>query len=629
MSEKIINWNFAKNWFHRNHSRQREIASQYQGEWLSFDIYDDGVKKITYDKLKEIYDQINSIDPRTLMLFSSHEFGRARKYETNIPIPENLIEIPIIIDGENDGVFNPSDKIIFYGQGPSGFDYDDSEVKWSQNLYFNSSKYWIFIPEDNSLRGKRISFTLDPSQIDISLDYGISYYHSEIDLINPDLSGLRWYGAQVQNSSTQIITTPTPNSKSEVDCFIELKLKGYSISGSSSTFHSIELHANSINGNKIGSTSSWTGNGLRTIAGSISGADLNSTGNNFFISNLSTDNNSSPLIDFLSMKYGRKLVFNGKKLDFYSPVENASLRFNFYDELPENASILDISNPESPKQISIKEQLYIEVTTPINKPGRYIVFNQNDIDSISSFIKIEQNNFSNLRNYNIRADYIIIGPDIYRDSATPLIDLRSPAIYASLEDIYQEFSGGNIDPMAIRTFIQWTQENWISPSPMHLLLLGDSGYDYRNINGLSAIIVPTIQVQSFISYPSDDRLTTIYGNLPELSIGRFPAKNISQVESFIDKIIFIETNNILGPWRQKLTLIADDPARPEPNHGGIATGKSHTLNSETLADIIPSIIDVEKIYMLEYPEVSDASAYGVTKPAATEALFNSIKMVQQ
>ena len=329
------------------------------------------------------------------------------------------------------------------------------------------------------------------------------------------------------------------------------------------------------------------------------------------------------------MRYGRKLVFSGKQLEFFSPTENTNLRFSFNDELPENVNIFDISDSKSPKQISIKEQLYIEVATPANKPGRYIVFNQNDIDSISSFVSTGQNDFSSLRNYNTRADYIIIGPDMYRDSTTPLIDLRSPAIYASLEDIYKEFSGGNIDPMAIRTFVQWTQENWIPPSPIHLLLLGDSGYDYRNINGQSAIVVPTIQVQSFISYPSDDRLSTIYGNLPELSTGRFPAKNISQVESFIDKIMFIETSNILGPWRQKLTLIADDPARPEPNHGGIATGKSHTLNSETLSDIIPSIIDVEKIYMLEYPEVSDASAYGVTKPAATEALFNSIRMVQQ
>ena len=225
----------------------------------------------------------------------------------------------------------------------------------------------------------------------------------------------------------------------------------------------------------------------------------------------------------------------------------------------------------------------------------------------------------------MRADYIIIGPKEFSDAAMPLINLRYPAIYANLEDIYLEFSAGNKDPMAIRTFLQWTQENWISPAPIHLLLLGDSGYDYRNISGISSIIVPTIQVQSFISYPSDDRLTTIYGNLPELSIGRFPAKDVSQVESFVEKIKFIETEKSYGPWRQKVTLVADDPARPEPNHGGIATGKSHTLNSETLSEIIPSKFDTEKIYMLEYPEVSDASAYGVTKPEATEALLNSIR----
>ena len=625
LSKKIINWSSARSWFHKNRSRQREFSLQDQGKWLSFDIYNDGVKKISFNNLNESYDQLSSIDPRSLMLFSSYELGRSREYETNISIPENLVEIPIIIDGEEDGVFDSSDKIIFYGQGPSGFDYDDNEVKWSQNLYFNSSKYWVFIPTDNYLRGKRIPFASSPSQIDISLDYGISYHHSELDLINPDFSGLRWYGPQVQNGSTQIISTPTPDGKNEVDCFIELRIRGYSLSGSSSTFHSINLYANSINGNKIGGTSSWTGNGLRTIAGSISGSDLNSAGNNFFISNLSSDYNSSPLIDFLTMKYGRKLVYDNKQIEFFSPVENTSLRFNFYNELADNSNIFDISNPLSPKKISIKDKIYIEVITPVNKPGRYIVFNQNDIDSINSFKYEGQNNFSKLRNYNIRADYIIIGPNTFREAAMPLLNLRNPAIYASLEDIYQEFSGGNIDPMAIRTFLQWTQENWISPSPIHLLLLGDSGYDYRNINGASAIVVPTIQVQSFISYPSDDRLTTIYGNLPELSIGRFPAKNISQVESFIEKIMFIETSNILGPWRQKLTLVADDPARPEPTHGGIATGKSHTLNSETLSDIIPSIIDVEKIYMLEYPEVNDASAYGVTKPAATEALFNSIR----
>ncbi len=86
LSEKIINWNSAKNWFHKNQSRQRENSLQYQGEWLSFEIFTDGVKKISFNKLKENYDQLSYTDPRSLMLFSSHEFGRARQYETNITI---------------------------------------------------------------------------------------------------------------------------------------------------------------------------------------------------------------------------------------------------------------------------------------------------------------------------------------------------------------------------------------------------------------------------------------------------------------------------------------------------------------------------------------------------------------
>ena len=614
-----------KTGFIKTYLSKEDILHETKAKWLNFDIQNDGVKKISYNNLKENYSDLDLIDPRSLMLFSSNEFGRARNYETNIPIPENLIEIPLIITGEDDGVFDPNDKIIFYAQGPSGFDYDGNEIKWSQNLYFNSSKYWIFLPEDNSLRGKRINAASIPSQIDDTLDYGMSYYHNERDLINPDLSGLRWYGNEVQNGSIQMISTQTPNNKDEVDCYVELKLRGYSLNGSSNVFHSIELRANSLNDNKIGSTSSWTGNGTRTISGTISGTYLNDAGNNFFIGNISSDNNSSPLIDFLTLRYGRKLVLSNGQIDFFSPIENANIRFNFYSNLSNNSIAFDISDPYSPKKISIKNNNNIEIQAPSNRPGRYVVFEHSAIDSVTTFELIGQNNFSELRNFTARANYIIIGPERYRDAAMPLINLRSPAIYAALEIIYQEFSGGNQDPMAIRTFLQWTQENWIAPAPIHLLILGDSGYDYRNINGLSAIIVPTIQVQSFISYPSDDRLTTIYGNLPELSIGRFPAKNVSQVESFVEKIEFIETTNIFGSWRQKVTLVADDPARPEPNHGGIATGKSHTLNSETISSIIPSIIDIEKIYMLEFPEVSDASAYGVIKPAATQTLFSSIR----
>ena len=35
----------------------------------------------------------------------------------NQTILDNLLEIPLYIEGENDGVFNLEDKIIFYGRG--------------------------------------------------------------------------------------------------------------------------------------------------------------------------------------------------------------------------------------------------------------------------------------------------------------------------------------------------------------------------------------------------------------------------------------------------------------------------------------------------------------------------------
>ena len=193
-----------------------------------------------------------------------------------------------------------------------------------------------------------------------------------------------------------------------------------------------------------------------------------------------------------------------------------------------------------------------------------------------------------------------MGPDKFKNETEELLSLRSPSIYASIQQIYLEFSGGNTDPLAIRSFVQWTQEMWQNPQPTCFLFLGESGYDYRNITGQSTILIPTIQVQSSRTYATDDLLTAIYGNIPEVATGRYPARNEQEVIDFVNKVVSIENETEFGPWRQKVTLIADDAARPEPKHGSINTGKSHTINSEQLSEVISPSIQVEKIYMMEY-----------------------------
>ncbi|MBT4928049.1 hypothetical protein HON17_07500, partial [bacterium] len=451
LSNKIINWHIAKNWFLKNEFSPRiNISNTESGNWISFDVKKDGIKHLSYNQLKRIYMALDDHDPRTISIYTTPTFGRAKSQETNIPIQENLIELPILFIGEQDGTFDPNDKIIFYAQGPSGFDINQNLAKWSQNLYFNNSKYWLFIPDDNSISGKRVPVSNEPDLIELTLDYGISYIQKEIDLVNPELSGLKWYGQMVKNGSTQIISTDTPNGKLEVDSYVELKIKGNSLSGSPSTYHSVELYTNLINQNKIGNTASWTGSGERTISGTIPSQYLNQINNNFFISNLSSDNNSSPIIDYLYFRYGRKLIFNSENLEFFSPVQNTGLRFSFMNELSENCLAFDISLPHAPEQIKIKSDSKIEIQSPENSIGRYIIFNKNEVDSVNNLVHHENIAFSKLRNFSSRANYIIIGPEQFAETAQPLINLRQPAVYANLEDIYLEFSGGNKDPMAIR-----------------------------------------------------------------------------------------------------------------------------------------------------------------------------------
>ena len=624
LSSKIINWNQAKNWITKEKRQSKRTGEWPSGIWLNFLVYKDDLYSINYEILNETVDNIDAYDPRSLMLFMAPELGRSKSQETNLEMSANLMEVPIIFEGESDGFFNENDRIIFYGRGHSGFDVNGDNVNWNQNLYFKSNMCWILLPDDSSIRGKRMEPLTTPNEINLTLDYGISYYHYEYDLINLELSGLNWYGSPINSGSSQPISTNTTSAKENVDGIIEAKIKGHSTNGSLNTYHNIEIHLNQPNSNKIGNAISWSGNGTRTISASILGQDLNQVGNTFFINNLSDDNSSSPYLDYLKIKYGKKLIFSPGGMEFYSPIKNENVRFIFNSNLPNDVIVLDITNPGQPKTIEVVGNQNIEVALEGENISRFILIDPSEILVIDEINYEPEMKFNNLRNENIIADYIIIGPEDFYDSAKPILNLRQPALYASLNNIYREFSAGNKDPMAIRSFLQWTQENWIDPKPIHLLLLGDSGYDYRNITGTSSIIVPTVQVQSYNSYPSDDRLSTIYGSIPEFSTGRFPAKNSYEVENFAEKILYLESNSNFGSWRQKITLVADDAARPEPNHGGIATGKSHTLNSETIASMIPSKIDIEKIYMLEYPEVSDASAYGVVKPEATEAVYKSL-----
>ena len=578
---------------------------------------------LSYETLSNTIENISDIDPRSISIFFSSDMGRSRTQNFDQTISDNLLEIPIYISGEDDGVFNSDDKIIFYGRGPSGFDFNQNNLIWNQNLYFNKNSCLLLVPYDNQNRGKRVLQATQPES-GVLIDYGIVSEHIEFDLTNLSSSGIEWLDSPISAGTAKPIILQINNPKFGASFNLATRLKGYSVDNNSIALHQIKILHNNLNGNQIGQIESWTGNTFRTITANNQGFDLIDGVNIFYLLNSTNDQNSLPYLDYFQIEYAKKLNFD-ETFTFTSPINDQNTRFDFGIQIPDHVSLWDISDPVNILNLEINESGLCNVQNHIDRPNRFIVFNKNEISAISNIYLKENQSFNQLRNVNIQADYVIIGPEEFREESLELLEIRSPSIYASIETIYDEFSAGNPDPMAIRSFIQWTQEYWRSPGPNHVLLLGDGGYDYRNINGNSSIIVPTIQVQASRSYATDDLLASIYGNIPEVALGRYPAKNIQDVSKFIEKVKSIEITPTFGPWRQKVTLIADDAARPEPNHGSIATGQSHTINSEQLANLIPPSINTEKLYMMEFPEVNDASAYGVIKPDATESLFNTLK----
>ena len=209
------------------------------------------------------------------------------------------------------------------------------------------------------------------------------------------------------------------------------------------------------------------------------------------------------------------------------------------------------------------------------------------------------------------AEYIIIGPQEFESASQPLLDHRNSELttaYVPLEEIYSEFlNENNSEAEAILAFVENAVNNW-SDNLAFALLMGDIEF------------VPTMyRGAGEYEYASDDLLAAIDGDIPAVALGRYPARNVADVEAFVEKIIAYEINPELGLWRNRITLAADDVARP------VANDTEHIEYSDSLAiNYIPSFIDVQKIYLTEYPEVSDASAYGVVKPDATQALFDAL-----
>ncbi|MGD9306249.1 MAG: C25 family cysteine peptidase, partial [Desulfobacterales bacterium] len=134
-----------------------------------------------------------------------------------------------------------------------------------------------------------------------------------------------------------------------------------------------------------------------------------------------------------------------------------------------------------------------------------------------------------------------------------------------VQDIYDEFSYGMVTPRGIKDFLTYAYENWTAPAPQYVVVVGDSSYDFKDNWGLGTVI----HVPAYLTYTeymgetvTDEWFVTISGNdaVPDMYIGRLPAKDASEAEIMVAKIVAYEDAVNTKSWENDTLLVADDQA---------------------------------------------------------------------
>ncbi len=170
-----------------------------------------------------------------------------------------------------------------------------------------------------------------------------------------------------------------------------------------------------------------------------------------------------------------------------------------------------------------------------------------------------------LRDPANQADYLVIAPRAFLKAVEPLVERRASqglgARAVAFEEIASAFGGGQPSAEAIREFLRFAYHSWSRPSPRYVLLVGDSSYDPRNFTGTAlAAPLPALWVgTSYLVTASDPALAAVNGEdaLPDLAIGRLPARNAEEAERLVAKVLAWEDSG--QGLDGRALLVADNP----------------------------------------------------------------------
>ncbi|WKK66866.1 type IX secretion system sortase PorU [Lutimonas zeaxanthinifaciens] len=603
------------------------------GNWFKFRIDTTGIFKIDRELLEKIGVSTSGLDPRNIRIYGN---GGKMLPQLNSEFRyEDLQENSIFISGEEDGVFDSEDYILFFGQGPHHWELNSDDFLSSEhkyNIYSDFSYYFITTDLGN---GKRVQ---TKNQIEIPAQEQIRAYERydfyELDEVNLFANGQQWLGEDFSFESSQKFLFDfddlLPNEE------LSVRVRGVATSTSNTSMDItlnnqdlMSLSYSAIANNSITRATSDDRRATTLVNGDQ--IEIGITYNN------SGNPSSRAYLDFIEVIGKCELVWQGRQFSFRN--SEASDPGSIYEYVIRNASgaaqVWDLNDPLHPKKIENQDSGNNFIFKTQGQDSYFLLHGTDDY-----FIPeaIEDNVVPNQNLHGLRdLDYIVITPDYLKSEAERLTEHHSNVSgfitgVIDLNEIFNEFGSGSPDLTAIRDFIRFLYLNASGNETRikYVCLFGDASFDFKDRITDNNNIVPAFQsYESFnlaTAYVTDDYFGMMdeaegelrSSDMQDVAMGRLPVSSPKQARELVDKTLSYYAAEALGSWRNKLTFIADDP----DNSGEFVLQKALDLITEDIEENKPSF-NIKKIYADAHQQVSTAG--GERYPTVNEAINNAVE----
>ncbi|MFM7023570.1 MAG: type IX secretion system sortase PorU [Flavobacteriales bacterium] len=608
------------------------------GSWYKIKVSASGIYKIDKAFLQSMGVNPSAINPQYIRIYGNG--GGMLPELISTYTPDDLQENAIMVSGENDGVFNDNDYVLFYARGPHTWKFDTNSSKYTHqyNVYADEACYFLNFDLGP---GKRISAqSQDAAANTHTATKFDDYSFQENDSYNFIKSGRVWYGDLFNIVTKQrLYNFSFPNIDLSTPAIMNVQLATRSTQTSAMAFDvngtPLPTSLSSITPISTGYDDPYT-----VIKTSLNNSFTPSSSNFTIKMTYSLPNNEAESwLNYMEVIVRRNLVMSGSSLSFRDASTRGSGNVVLYQisSTSGTETVWDISNI-----LNVKNQDYnfnsgqISFKQAADTLKEYIVFSGSDFSSPTFVGSVANQNIHGIGS----VDYVIVCAPEFLSAAKKLADFHES--YSNLDvllvtpmQVYNEFSSGAKDVTAIRNMMRYFYKKAASPAelPKYLLMFGDGSYDYKG-KVASGDFVPVYESSESndptSSYATDDYFGFLDDNEGDMDpnssdnvdigIGRFPVTTLEQADGVVNKIIHyaghgskiaVESkvtpyiNGAFGDWRNQVVFVADDGSDPNGNYDYA----EHINGCETLSKLLrglDSSYNHDKIYFDAFIKQSSA-----------------------